>query len=277
MNLKKKLLSALLAASFAGNVGAYELYNPKIVIGSQVLGGTANQVLFIGTGEVVDQSTLLTFDEANKRLTVGTGTGTSTGVQIGYAGTSGAWGLWRTGDTPGLTTAFINGSSGLVEVGSAAITSVYLTTPVAGTIYLFAGTQKVAQAGTAGAGPAITAGVSVDNTQRALSISGGWTDGTSNNIGVVINIDQGVTGTGTGKLFSLQAGAAGTTEKFSVSHLGSAIIVATTVALLNASPTIGEIANVNDATVVVAKGIAVTGGGAAVATVMWNGTNWVGI
>ena len=73
---------------------------------------------------------------------------------------------------------------------------------------------------TAGHGPSITAGTTADNTGRALSISGGWTDGTSGNIGAVFNFDMGATGTATGKLIDLQAGAAGTSSVFSVSEGG---------------------------------------------------------
>jgi len=59
--------------------------------------------------------------------------------------------------------------------------------------------------------------------------------------------------------------------------LTSTIVAATTVAALNASPTIGEISTVNDALAVTAKGATVTAGGSAIAVLVWNGTNWVGI
>ena len=59
--------------------------------------------------------------------------------------------------------------------------------------------------------------------------------------------------------------------------LTSTIVAATTVAALNASPTIGEISTVNDALAVTAKGATVAAGGSAVSVVVWNGANWVGI
>lgn len=73
---------------------------------------------------------------------------------------------------------------------------------------------------TAGVGPSIVAGIAADNTKRALTISQTWTDGTSSNIGIVANFDMGATGTATGKLLSLQAGAAGTTEVAYIDYLG---------------------------------------------------------
>lgn len=82
------------------------------------------------------------------------------------------------------------------------------------------GTLRTTVGGAAGTGLAITAGTAATNAPRALSISGGWTDGTSSNIGIVGNFDMGATGTATGKLLSLQAGVAGTTEVFSVEHGG---------------------------------------------------------
>jgi len=79
---------------------------------------------------------------------------------------------------------------------------------------------KIFQDGTAGAGPAITAGTAATNAPRALSISQTWTDGTSSNIAAVINVTQG---TGTGKLLSLQSGASGTSEVFNVDQAGQVV------------------------------------------------------
>jgi hypothetical protein len=75
-------------------------------------------------------------------------------------------------------------------------------------------------AGGAGSGLAVGAGTAATNALRALSISQEWTDGTTGNIGIVGNFDMGATGTATGKLLSLQAGAAGTSEVFSVAQTG---------------------------------------------------------
>ena len=59
--------------------------------------------------------------------------------------------------------------------------------------------------------------------------------------------------------------------------LTSTIVAATTVAALNASPTVGEISVVNDALAVTVKGATLAAGGSAVSVVVWNGANWVGI
>ena len=85
---------------------------------------------------------------------------------------------------------------------------------------VLADSSKYTVSDTAGVGMTIAAGTTADNTGRALSISQTWTDGTTNNIGIVGNFDMGATGTATGKLLSLQAGAAGTTEKMYVDSAG---------------------------------------------------------
>jgi hypothetical protein len=82
----------------------------------------------------------------------------------------------------------------------------------------------------------------------------------------IARLSAGVAGIGTGA-----GGFAGRLK------LTSTIVAATTVAALNASPTIGEISTVNDALAVTAKGATVTAGGSAIAVLVWNGSNWVGI
>ena len=80
-------------------------------------------------------------------------------------------------------------------------------------------------------------------------------------------ISAGVIGVGTGAAGSF----AGRLK------LTSTIVAATTVAALNASPTVGEISTVNDALAVTAKGATVAAGGSAISVLVWNGSNWVGI
>ena len=183
-----------------------------------VMTGAANSVPFFGgAGNALIDSSSLTYDDSTKRLTVGTGSGTSSGWIAGYFGVSGNSGIWWSGDTPSTSNYRYRVDSGGTYVGgpNVRITANDVT--------------KILQLGTAGEGPSITAGTAATNAQRALSISQTWTDGTSSNIGIVGNFDLGATGTATGKLLSLQAGAAGTTEVFAVDYLGAAALAAGTV------------------------------------------------
>lgn len=216
----RKLLSMILAALFfAAQAGAQNVRineGPsfgEITIGSTIVGsGTATRILFVGTGPVLDDSALLIFDEAAIRLTVGTGSGTSAGWHMGYGAASGVSGLYSTAVTPDAQNAALFALS----------TATYLNAPSGGTVHVAVNTiSKMNVVGTAGSGPAITAGTAADNTPRALSASQTWTDGTSGNIAVVVNVDQGATGTGTGKLLSLQSGASGTTDVFNVNQAGT--------------------------------------------------------
>jgi len=95
--------------------------------------------------------------------------------------------------------------------------------------------------------------------------------------------NNAISGTWTASIGQISAGllgigASGTSVGFGGRlKLTSTIVAATTVAALNASPTVGEISTVNDALAVTAKGATVTAGGSAVAVLVWNGANWVGI
>ena len=104
---------------------------------------------------------------------------------------------------------------------------------------------------------------------NASTVVFGWSasgPGFSNTVGISY-VASGVIGVGTGAAGSF----AGRLK------LTSTIVAATTVATLNASPTVGEISTVNDALAVTAKGATVAAGGSAVSVVVWNGANWVGI
>lgn len=60
-------------------------------------GLTAGRVNYNCTGGLLCDSANLTYDDTLIDLTVGTGTTTAAGVQIGYSGSSGLSGIWRTG------------------------------------------------------------------------------------------------------------------------------------------------------------------------------------
>lgn len=164
----------------------------------------------------------------------------------------------------------------------------------------------------AGSGLEITAGTTADNTNRALTITQTWTNGTSSNKAIFANI---TVGTGTGNLLELQAGGA---AKFYVTEAGNTttagnmiaagalqsqywnssdnsftgmqIITATgnvqvyqqlipksyAVASLPTGVT-GGIVQVSDASACPAKGSAVSAGGSAKCIVYYNGSAWVGI
>ena len=212
----RKLFSTILAALlFAAQASAQNVRineGPsfgEITIGSTIVGtGTPTRILFVGPTGALAESANLVYDSAAVRLTVGTGSGTSSGWVAGYGATSGVSALWHSGHNTGdyLQSALFANTS-----------NTYLAAPTSGTIHLYINGDKLTQTGTAGAGPSITAGTAADATPRALSISQTWTDGTSSNIAQVVNITQG---TGTGKLLSLQSGASGTTDVFSVSQAG---------------------------------------------------------
>lgn len=67
----------------------------------------------------------------------------------------------------------------------------------------------------------LRAGTATTANSGGVKISQTWTDGQTGNLGIVANFDMGATGTATGKLLSLQAGAAGTTEVFNIDYLGA--------------------------------------------------------
>lgn len=159
------------------------------------------------------QDTVLSRYAAKQLMISGDGTGATTnaGWIFGYSGVSGVSAIYNSGVTP---SSFNN------SVLYASTTATILNAPSGGSIdFAINAASKAAIVSTAGSGLAITAGTAADNVPRALSISQTWTDGTSSNIGVVVNITEG---TATGKLLSLQSGASGTTEVFSVDQAGVA-------------------------------------------------------
>lgn len=85
-------------------------------------------ILYVGPTGVVTGSANLTYTDTSPLLTVGSGTTTSAGVQMGYSGTSGISGLWATGVTPTQGNSFLLvNNAGFVALASTASGSqVYL-------------------------------------------------------------------------------------------------------------------------------------------------------
>ena len=194
----------------------------KLDSGSAITGTTITATTAFNVG---DNTVWLTKYAAKQLMISGDGTGATTnaGVIVGYGGSSGVFGLWNSGVTPGATNTVLSSGATTAILGGSVLGTYLDGTSI--NMRLGSGyTTKFVQTDTAGAGPSITAGTAADNTPRALSISQTWTDGTSSNIGIVGNFDMGATGTATGKLLSLQAGAAGTTEVMSVDYLGAITI-----------------------------------------------------
>ena len=181
---------------------------------------------------------------ASSFLTVGSGSSTNVGVAMGTWG-SGYSGLWGTHTTPTAGNQRILFETSNTYVSAS--TAVHLQ-PNFGNI-LSATTTTV------GVGSGVVLGFTT------AAASGGALDtGFSRITAGVVGVGTGAAGSFAGRL-----------------KLTSTIVAATTVAALNASPTVGEISVVNDAIAVTVKGATLAAGGSAVSVVVWNGANWVGI
>ena len=171
----------------------------------------------IGMGASYATTDIILSRYAAKQLMIsgdGVGATTNSGWIIGYEGTnSGYSAMWSSNVTPTISNYALRVTGGDTSVGASVSGTAQVNLAPNNSV-------KLKVDSTAGYGASIIAGTSADNTQRALSISQGWTDGTTGNIGIVGNFDMGATGTATGKLLSLQAGAAGTTEVLSVNQAG---------------------------------------------------------
>ena len=171
----------------------------------------------------ITQDAMITRYAAKQLMISGDGTGATTnaGWILGYEGTnSGYSALWSTTITPSVSNYALRTNGATTNIGASGSGGIVQISPN--------NVTKMQFDATAGAGPSIIAGTAADNTGRALSISQTWTDGTTGNIGIVGNFDLGATGTATGKLLSLQAGAAGTTEVFYIDQVGNVGISGTT-------------------------------------------------
>ena len=170
----------------------------------EIVGGT------LGTTDVFS---VMNASTSGPRITVGTGSGTTAGWLGGNVSTNIAGWVNTALTLTSGNAAILQGIAGNTTLNSATGQDILFTIGTGEKYRIYA---------TAGAGPSITAGTTTTNANRALSISQTWTDGTSSNIGIVGNFDMGATGTATGKLLSLQAGVAGTTEVYSLSQAGLA-------------------------------------------------------
>ena len=131
-----------------GTSGGIPYFSANDAIASSAALAANGVVIGGGAGVAPVTSTLLTFDESTKRLAVGTGNGTSSGVVLGYLGTgSGAGALWSTAEssrTNQTANLYINTSQTVINA------------PNSGTIYhiINDATIKMQQVATAGVGPA---------------------------------------------------------------------------------------------------------------------------
>ena len=183
-----------------------------------VLTGAANSVPFFGgAANALTDSSSLTYDDSTKRLTVGTGSGTSAGIQQGYAGASGQSGVWSTIDTVGVSTVRLGMTSGHTYIGAPSGGSVFL-----GNVGIAAGT-KANTGAAAGEGFAITAGTATTDV-AALSVTR-----TNNNAAVATGVKFAFTDTtsAAGFLpFQILGEASGTTNLLSIGKTGTVTLAA---------------------------------------------------
>ena len=146
-------------------------------IGASVSGGTATRILYVDASGNLAGSANLVFDATNVRFTVGTGSGTSAGAVLGYAGSSGLGKLWGTHAAAGTTNYVLvwdNNSTSINAPSNATAGQVAIN---------IADVAKFTQAGTAGAGPSITMGTAT--TDVGMSWTQTW------NGAVAFNADKG--------------------------------------------------------------------------------------
>ena len=190
-------------------------WNAALVVAGADVGG----IPYCPTATTIATSANLLYTETSgPRLQVGSGSGTSTGLLLGYSGTSTWSGIWRTGDsaftwdtarllaTPTLTIFGNNSNSAQTYIDAQA--NIYLRP---------SGSIKVDISGTAGAGPAITAGTATTDV-TALSITR-----TNNNAAVVRGVEWLFTDTTSGatwKPFEIKGGAAAATSLLALSKAG---------------------------------------------------------
>lgn len=152
----------------------------------------------------------LDYDVANVRLTVGTGSGTSAGLIVGYLGLSGYFGIWNSGLTPASNNYVVSqGASG----------DSYLNAAVGQSLFLNIGNvEKGKISSVAGEGFKITAGTATTDV-AALSITR-----TNNNAAVATGVQIAYTDTTSAAGFlalQILGGASATTNLFSVGKTGT--------------------------------------------------------
>jgi len=190
------------------------LYNYKagggLTIGNPVVSGAANSVLFQDSSQNLATSTNFLYSESSgPRLQVGSGSGTSQGWIIGYQQNT-FGGIWATSVTPTSTNYTLAESGGVTALNS---------NTASGSVGLYiTGTAKLTIAGTAGAGPSITAGTATTDV-AALSVTR-----TNNNAAVATGVNFTFTDTTSAAGFlplSILGGSAGTTNLFSLGKTGA--------------------------------------------------------
>ena len=180
-----------------------------LAIGDEVSGGTATRVLYVdGSGNFANSANL-TFDDTNKRLTVGTGATTSAGWHLGYGGSSQTSMIWPTSITPSATNYTLYSDANTTVLNARGGTGLVLA--------INDSDAKFIQGPTAGLGPAIPAGTATTDV-AAHSITR-----TNNNAAVATGVKWTFTDTtsAAGFLpFQILGGAAGTTNLLKVSKAG---------------------------------------------------------
>ena len=192
-------------------------WNAALVVAGADVGG----IPYCPTATTIATSANLLYTETSgPRLQVGSGSGTSTGLLLGYSGTSTWSGIWRTGDsaftwdtarllaTPTLTIFGNNSNSAQTYIDAQA--NIYLRP---------SGSIKVDISGTAGAGPSITAGTATTDV-NALSATQTWNAAGVAFTGWKFTITD--TASAAGSLaMQILGGASGTTNLISVSKAGN--------------------------------------------------------
>lgn len=185
-----------------------------LTIGKAVTGGAANAVLYEdGSQNLAADATNLNYTSSSGPvLQVGSGSGTSNGIKIGYAGSSGYSGIFNTNQS--MTTS----SPGIVLGAGGDIYETFASNQ-SWNLYVNTGPQKLGQLGTAGRGLDIIGGTATTDV-AALSITR-----TNNNAAVATGCKVVFTDTTSAAGFlpeQVLGGSAGTTLLRSLGKTGIA-------------------------------------------------------
>ena len=135
----------------------------SLLVGGTITGGTASAVLYTNAaGDVLASSSNFTYVDSSILLKVGTGSGTSAGLYMGYLGSSGFGALWSTSVTPSSSNYAFLSSGGTTAINGSS-TSVMRA----------ADGDKLTVYATAGRGAAITAGTATTDV-NALNFAQTW-------------------------------------------------------------------------------------------------------
>lgn len=152
---------------------------------------------------------LLYTETSGPRLVVGSGTGTSTGLEIGYTGSSGWGGIWGIG----VATKNLNAASFYTQQNGS-VTGIQASASVDIAI---AGTTRIQQVSAAGAGPTFTMGTAT--TDVGLRATQTWNASGVTFTGIKYTITD--TASAAGSLaMQILGGASGTTSLFKVTKGG---------------------------------------------------------